>query len=154
MAEPTVAERWKPVLGWEGYYEVSNISRVRSVDRYVRGKKAGVLALRTSRIIMDQRPSNTGYLRVHLRDRAGGRNKNVLIHTLVLEVFCGPRPDENQCNHKDGNKANNHIDNLEWVTMSQNMRHSVDVLGQRRGERYVNSKLTEAQAIEIKRLWG
>jgi len=87
-----------------------------------------------------------GYLRVGLMLNAKQIFKPV--HSLVLETFIGPRPEKHQCNHKDGNKQNNHISNLEWVTPSLNQKHAYD-LGLReklKGEKNGRAKLTLNEA--------
>lgn len=63
-----------------------------------------------------------GYHRVWLKRNNIKKRKRV--HCLVLETFIGPRPKGKQCNHKDGNKLNNHVSNLEWVTPKENHRHA------------------------------
>jgi hypothetical protein len=106
-------EKWRPVLGFERVYEVSNLGNVRRVGR-APGAKTGY--------VLKGRPCRKGYLRVVLHDV--GRRAERAVHHLVLEAFCSPRPDGLQANHKDGDKANNAVTNLEWVTASDNMRHA------------------------------
>jgi len=65
--------------------------------------------------------SSSGYLTVCL-----GRNNSKGLHELVLETHIGPRPGEHVCNHKDGDKLNNHVSNLEWVTYSDNLKHAYE----------------------------
>jgi len=72
------------------------------------------------------------------------------VQHLVLEAFISPRPKGKQCNHKDGNKLNNFVDNLEWVTPSQNRQHSVDVLGNGCGETHGMAKLTKENVLQIR----
>lgn len=123
------SEEWRRVLGSFGWYEVSNLGRVRSpkgvrkpsLDRY-------------------------GYLYVHLRAR--GISKNVKIHRLVAESFIGPS-NGLQINHKDGNKQNNAIDNLEWVTNQQNHVHRALVLKKVVGESHGRAKITAEMAANI-----
>lgn len=138
-------ENWKKVVGFEGRYEVSDMGRVRSLnERAIR-----IWGIDGELIITANR-NQDGYLHIPMRD--GAHRHCRTIHSLVMAAFVGPRPSNGQCNHKDGNKSNNHLSNLEWVTPTQNMRHSVDVLGQRRGSRHVNAKLTEAKVVEIRSL--
>lgn len=71
-------------------------------------------------------PDKDGYLKVRLWD--GTKYKNYFVHRLVAQSFIPNPKNKSQVNHKDGNKTNNNINNLEWVTQSENMRHSFDVL--------------------------
>lgn len=85
-----------------------------------------------------------GYLRATLV-LPGGR-RHVLVHVLVAELFLGPKPPGMEVNHRDGDKLNNAAGNLEYVTPSANVRHSIDVLHTERapGEKNANAKLTDA----------
>lgn len=98
---------WKTISGFEGCYEVSNCGEVKSV------RKNGVL--------LKPWIDNWGYLNVCLhRDGKPNRKK---VHRLVAEAFIYPYCGE-QVNHKDGNKQNNSVDNLEWCNGSENMIHA------------------------------
>ena len=70
----------------------------------------------------------------NLTIRIDGKIKNLLIHRLVAVLFIDNPNNLPQVNHKDGNKLNNNIDNLEWISPSNNHRHRVDILGKGRGE--------------------
>lgn len=107
---------------YEGY-EASNYGNIRSVDKLgVRGR--GTEKLRKGKVLK-QRRSATGYLRVNIM--VDGVHKTVSSHRTVCSAFHGLPPHEKaQVNHKDGNKANNNSDNLEWCTGFENQRHAVD----------------------------
>ena len=79
-----------------------------------------------------------------------GKTKGIAVHRAIMMSFCpeGKLDDTYQVNHIDGNKRNNHIDNLEWVTPRQNMRHSIDVLGNNRGA--LNGKSRSVVGVNIK----
>lgn len=97
--------------------------------------------------------NSNGYMLVVLCDGSGGK-RSVTVHILVAEAFLGPRPTpKHQVNHKNGVKIDNRDHNLEWVTYSQNTRHSYDVLGNKaaHGEAHSQVKLTEAEVREIRR---
>ncbi len=82
-----------------------------------------------------------------------GKTKRVMVHLLVAALFLPPKPTPlHEVNHKNGEKYDNRAINLEWVTPSENIRHSRDVLGHKsaRGERVGSSKLTEAEVREIR----
>jgi hypothetical protein len=80
------------------------------------------------------------------------------VHALVLTAFVGPRPEGLTCNHIDGNSLNNVVGNLEWVTSQENMRHAhalnLIVPFLPRGARNAMTKLTDAEVMEIRRLYA
>lgn len=116
--ECKVKEEWKPICGYEGIYDVSNYGRVRSYPRNgTRDKRVHIL-----------KPSITrrGDKKVSLfRNNSA---KYATIHQLVAQAFI-PNPDgKTEVNHKDGDPSNNNVNNLEWVTKSENHLHRVYVL--------------------------
>ncbi len=114
-------EIWKPVSGYEGYYEVSSCGRVRSKERVV-VRSDGVAQTRRSRM---KKLTDTpdGYLIVKLsRD---GVNRRMPVHALVAKEFVeGYRPGL-EVNHIDYNRKNNSAENLEWVTHEENIQHTI-----------------------------
>lgn len=132
-----MTERWLPVVGWEGWYEVSDLGQVRSI----RFNK-----------IMNGRDGGEGYLRVTLV--ADGRSTSKKVHRLVACAFLGPLPPGFQTNHKDGDKKNNRLDNLEFVTRSANMLHAYEKGCSPRGSAHPSSRLTEEKVRAIRRLLG
>lgn len=109
-------EIWREIKGFENSYQVSSNGRVKSLERYCK-TKGGKLRLKKESLL---KPGYTltGYQHVILRNN--GEYKSVLIHRLVAEAFI-PNPDVlPQVNHKDENKSNNCVDNLEWCTQSYN----------------------------------
>lgn len=138
-------EIWKEGLYWEGLYEVSNMGRVRNIQRWVKSKGPGKKFLPV--VIRKPQLNRYGYPVVCLN----GKPKAVLksIHRMVVEAFIGPIPDGMQVNHKDGNKENNHLDNLEICTGSQNQLHRHRVLGQHRGEKHPRAVLTNKSVRQI-----
>lgn len=116
-----LTEEWRAAVGWEGYYEVSDQGKVRSVDRVVitsRGK------WHYRQRLMSLFPHvKSGHIHVELcRD---GKNQNVLVHQLVLLTFKGPRPAGKESCHDDGDPSNNWATNLYWGTRSDNMQDKV-----------------------------
>ena len=105
-------EEWRPVVGYEGLYEVSNTGRVRSVDKYDSMNR--FLRGRILRLFTD----GLGYLRAQLYSNS--KRKSFLVHRLVAQAFI-PNPDNlPQVNHRDENPGNNNVDNLEWCDRSYN----------------------------------
>lgn len=99
-------EIWKPAVGYEDNYEVSNLGRIRNRKGYV----------------MKPALRKDGYHWIYLASKTAPNNASV--HRLVAKAFI-PNPDNKpQVNHKDGNKTNNCVSNLEWVTQSENVRHA------------------------------
>ena len=121
-------ETWKPVPGYEGYYEVSNLGRVRSVPRTRAVKnRYGGTNLRTDKgrdvALVDH---GDGYLYVTLNK--DGRRVNHFAHRLVALAFCDGYNDGLVVDHIDKNKSNNHCDNLEWVTQKVNVVRSAHAM--------------------------
>lgn len=103
-------ERWLPVVGHEGLYEVSDIGRVRRI--------AGGRGARAGRVL-GGKISDPGYRAVSL-----GADHTERVHVLVAAAFIGPRPAGYTINHRDGDKLNNTVENLEYATYSENNRHA------------------------------
>lgn len=110
-------EQWRPVPGYEGFYEVSDRGNVRGLDRIVDVKGQGKRKLRGR--TLSKAVSNTGYLAVSLRKN--GTHKTILVQYLVADAFLGPRPDGMQLCHNNGNHVDNRAENLRWDTRSGNM---------------------------------
>ena len=110
-----MVEVWRDIKGFEGVYQVSNLGRVKSLDRYVECDDS--IRHYKGRLMKPNKKKN-GYLQVNLRRRE--TNKKYLVHRLVASAFL-PNPDSlKTVNHKDENKENNCVDNLEWCTVEYN----------------------------------
>ena len=103
-------EIWKPVVGYEGLYEVSNLGRVKSLPR--KKCKGNILKPHI----------NKGYEYVHLCKN--GKSYYAKVHRVVAEAFLQTIPNKNHVNHIDGNKTNNAVSNLEWCTATENLKHA------------------------------
>lgn len=115
-------EIWKAIDGFESYYEVSNLGRVRSLDRPVT-KSNGVVQYRTGRI-KKQTVNKDGYPTVNLC--MDGHCKRIAVHLLVAKVFTNGWFDGAEVNHKDFDRMNACATNLEWVTHKENVVYSIE----------------------------
>lgn len=112
-------EIWKPISGYEGFYEVSNLGRIRSLERIVEcsdGRKRKI----KDRTLKGSSYSG-GYSGVTLHK--DGCAKFVNIHRIVAEAFVPNPLEKEEVNHKDENPGNNHASNLEWVTHKENINY-------------------------------
>jgi hypothetical protein len=114
-------EIWKDIKGYEGFYQVSNLGRVRSLDRKRLGKN-GFIKIYKGKILKGH-VNNLGYVCYDLFDKNNIR-KNIKGHFLVAFHFCKGYKKGLVVNHKDGNKVNNHYINLEWIEFIENVRHA------------------------------
>lgn len=105
---------WKPVVGYEGLYEVSNDGRVRGVSRVRNGVKTSGMELRQN---MSQR-----YLKVKLYK--DGSHRTLVVHRLVAKAFIPNPENKPQVNHINGDRTDNSVTNLEWCTASENQKHA------------------------------
>ena len=111
-------EIWKDIKGYEGYYEISNIGRVRSVSRIINHPKLVKQNIFERLLNLD---SQNGYKSVRLSKEH--KSKKCFVHRLVAQAFIKNPDSKGQVNHKDGDKSNNKVDNLEWNTAKENITH-------------------------------
>lgn len=113
------SEIWKPVVGWEGLYEVSSHGRIRSLNRVIINKSGGKQSF-VGRILRPAR-DRYGYNRVVLSKE--GTSYNRIVHRLVAQAFI-PNPNNlPEVNHKDEDKTNNIPENLEWCSNKYNVNY-------------------------------
>lgn len=147
-------EQWRSVVGFEGIYEVSNLGRVKSLDRHVAvGHEGKGRRLVSGKMLKLQR-NTTGYnvLDLYLASQ-GEFRKPVKVYRLVAEAFIGIAPSSKHVvNHINGIKTDDRPENLEWITQSENMAHAGELGLMRHGEQCHLSKLTDAQVLEIRKL--
>ena len=115
-------EEWRPIAGFENFYEVSDCGRVRSLDRIVM-RRNGAPKTISGRILTPYPVATKGYQTVSLYDR--GRRSPRSIHGLVLEAFVGPRPSGMVGCHNDGDVENNHLGNLRWDSQGENNQDTI-----------------------------
>lgn len=144
------SEEWRPVVGYEGFYQVSSLGRVR---RCKWGRNTFI-----GRIL---RPgSSNGYPHVNLCNGSGSNKKHVAVHLLVAAAFIGPCPPEMEVNHRDNNPGNPRATNLEYLTHQQNMAYAARqgrMTGprgpqpHRAGDNSHTAKMTSSDVIAIRR---
>ena len=135
-------EIWKDVVGFENVYKVSDKGRIRRV-----GMAAGASP---GKILKPKLHKTRSYYRVSLYNQSFNTDKD--IHILVAEAFIGIREYELVINHKDGNKLNNCVENLEYVSFKENCEHAARTGLTAKGERHGHSRLKEQQIKEIREL--
>jgi len=117
-------ELWKDISGFENLYMVSNFGRVKSLDRLVncsRGTKSRLWRGKILKLSLGCRRKHIeGYLQCSLSSK--GKTYKVYVHKLVAETFLLERNET--VNHIDGNKLNNYLSNLEWISFSENIKHA------------------------------
>lgn len=128
-----MTEIWRDIKGYEGLYQVSSIGRVKSLER--KKQNHSKLQIVTEKIKQPHQQFGkykNEYLVVNLYKNNKG--KNMFVHRLVAEAFLDNFNKELEVNHKDGNKQNNCIENLEMLTRSENQKHAYEVLGKKRNK--------------------
>lgn len=141
-------EIWIDIRDYEGIYQVSNLGRVRSLDRIVpRGDKGLTIK---GRILSMNKLNKSGYRTCILsrRDKKDYRRFN----RLVAEAFIDNPDKKPFVNHIDGDKLNNHVDNLEWSTCSENTQHAYDTGLIPKGELHSRSKISKKDVRSIFKL--
>ena len=133
-------EEWKPIKGYEGLYQVSNLGRVKALKVWKVGS-----GWHDQERIMSPVSHGNGYLYVTLFNDK--HRKNHYIHRLGAEAFCIKPHGKDVVNHKNYDRGDNRADNLEWVTQKENtnyskhrMRHPRDVHYSNTGERYISRR--------------
>lgn len=115
-------EIWKDIDGFEGYYQISNLGNVKSLDRILKDNGGIFIKRGNYRKLAEQ----AGYKRVSLYKN--DKDRKFMVHRLVAQAFI-PNPNNKPfIDHIDGNRANNKVDNLRWVTHSENMKNPITVL--------------------------
>jgi len=129
-------EIWKDIKGYEGLYQISNFGRVKSF----KGHKPRIL-----KVCIDSKGYNKYMLSL------GGNLKTHPVHRLVSEHFIPNPSNKSQVNHKDGDRLNNKVDNLEWVTPPENMQHAhrLGLINYNKGV-LCNNKLSEKDVVNIR----
>ena len=136
-----IFEIWRPIVGYEGIYAISDLGRVR---RELKGKRTFIGK------IIKQSQDRQGYLRVGLTKNK--ICKTIKIHKIVASAFLGICPKGITVNHKDGIKANCRLSNLEYITYRENNLHAFKfgLNVSNKGEKHGRAKLTEEEVVSIR----
>jgi hypothetical protein len=131
-----IMEIWMPLIGFEGLYKVSDFGSLTALEKTAKGWG--------SEYIRPEQPiscstNGDGYRQATITGKDGIK-KTKYVHRMVAETFI-PNPDNKPCiNHKDGNKNNNHVENLEWVTVAENNEHAIKTgLNKRKRKKHENA---------------
>ncbi|GBD73862.1 NUMOD4 domain-containing protein [Tetragenococcus halophilus] len=138
-------EIWKDIKGFEGMYQISSRGRVESLERIVM-IKGFPAKLKGRELHLFNRKD--GYLTASLHNN--GKEKRPAVHRLVAEAFIPNKENKAEVNHIDGNKQNNHVENLEWISREDNIKHGYKIGLIPTGERHVNCKLNDKEVKEIR----
>lgn len=145
-----IEEIWKDIPNYEGYYQASNLGRIRSVDRevtYLSGKNKVPRTDFHPSVIKKLRYRKDGYLQVNLCKES---NKAYFpVHKIIAEVFLGARPKNLDICHKNGFRDDNRLENLRYDTRVNNFSDSLDHGTRPLGENRHNSKITDDEFLEI-----
>ena len=136
---------WHAIPNTNGLYEITKTGRVRSRDRYVRSRHG--MVLKKGRIL---KPIADGpYIKYSL-SLPGLKQKRYYLHKLLALTFIPNPKDKKHANHKDGNKRNNRLSNLEWATKSEDAQHARDTGLVPTGVNHPRAKLTEQDVACIR----
>ena len=141
---------WRDVPGYEGVYAVSNAGLVKSLERQIPNRWGTHSPLKER--ILKPATDRDGYQRVVLC--AEGAKRGVPVHALVLEAFVGPRPDDKQAGHRNGDPSDNRPENLYWATVSENANDRIRHGTMPRGENHARSKLSNEKVRWIRENQG
>lgn len=132
---------WLAVKGYEGLYEVSDTGQVRSIPRKCLHKN-GKVTLNVGKVLAQTSNKNTRYMICSVW--RNNKAKHYYVHRLVAEAFISNPDNLAEVNHIDGDRQNNHLSNLEWVTRKGNVRHAIDT-----GLRKYQNRYTEDTFVNM-----
>jgi hypothetical protein len=143
-------EVWKNVPNYEGFYQVSNLGRIVSLDRYV--KKWNGIKLHKGRVLTPRIDSKSNRFSIQLNKE--GKRINAAISRTVLLTFVGIAPGGTECCHNDGNCQNNRLENLRWDTPSNNQKDRIKHGTYQYGEKNPSAKLSKNDVLDIREMYA
>lgn len=138
-------EIWLPVVELDGRYEISNLGSIRSVFTEIT-EKNGKHKKHKPRVLKPSK-TTTGYYKIEARDIKTGVRKSYKLHRLVANAFIENTECKPNINHKDNNPLNNNINNLEWCTQSENIKHGYKIGAHKKGG-YIYSDNHNKKAVD------
>ncbi len=138
-------EIWKPVVGYEGFYDVSNLGRVRSLPRVVISR--GGTRVSPGRILKDSCPQRNYHMVILFKH---GLSKTIAVHRLVLIAFVGSPPNGHEAFHWNGHGKDNRLANLRWDTRKANRDDDVRLNVRKRGEQRAWAKLNIEKVKQLR----
>lgn len=148
-------EEWRPVVGWERYYEVSSVGRIKRLSRIVSCNDGRTYRI-PEKLMSPYKEKRGGHLFIDLH--VDGNDRKTQVHTLVLETFVGPKPNGTECRHLNGVPDDNRVENICWGTRQENAddreRHGVNVgcRGNVKGEVNGSAKLVTDRVLKMRAL--
>lgn len=144
-------EIWKPIVGYEGLYEISSLGRVKSLHNLQRKRTNERVKIkpRPKEKILKPTVSTHGYIMYHLTKNNSIFNASG--HRIIAQAFIPNPLNKPQVNHIDNNRLNNNISNLEWVTALENTHHCIKQKRNMFGEKHYLSKLTNSIIFSIRK---
>jgi hypothetical protein len=148
-------EEWRDIKGYEGLYQISNHGNVVSKERRVINHRNGTTRI-VREAVMNPWDNGNGYLVVTLRNKR--HRKNVYVHRLVAEAFIKKQEGKSYINHKDYDKHNNAVSNLEWCTQKENIAYSNSHLMKPKskcrpsntGEKYISKRISNGKHVRYR----
>ncbi len=140
-------EEWKDIIGYEGLYQVSNLGRVKSLFRFSK-RKNYVITIQEKLLKILNGPKGYNLIRLS----RNGILKTYRLHRLIAQAFIPNPENKPEVNHINGNKKDNCVNNLEWVTSAENMQHAHknNLASKRFGSNNNNTKLLEKDILYIR----
>lgn len=146
-----LTEEWRPVVGYEGFYEVSDQGRVKSLSRHVHHAVYG--SMKVNERFLEQTTDDKGYYVVTLYGKKKIK-KTIQVHKIVAYAFLGKRKSHEVIRHGIEGKKSNKLSNLSYGTHLQNMKDKVRDGTQLRGEAAPNAKLLDADIATIRQMYA
>jgi len=138
-------EIWKDIEGYKGFYQVSSLGRIKSLAREKILYHGGIYNTKEEMLTLCL--TKKGYLRTYLYQN--GKRETFSVHRLVLKTFVDNPFSKPEVNHKNGKKDDNRLENLEWATSSENVKHSFKELGKKFPKGKDNKKSREIMQVSV-----